>query len=169
MCRMGYVLVLLLGILTGLRAMTPIAVLCWFAYVPGHISDEPPLMLTGWRTFAANIVSPIVFSILALGEYIGDKLPKTPSRTSAMGLVSRVLIGVFVGVLIAPRVGGHHYLKGITGGIGAFLGTYGGWFVRTKLAAKVGKDWPIANLEDWFTIAASIYVMNVITHSDFFR
>lgn len=166
---MGYVLVLILGILTGLRTMTPIAVLCWFAYLPGAIPGEKVLMLTGWRHFASNIVSPIVFSVLAIGEYIGDKLPKTPSRTSAIGLTGRILFGVFIGVLIAPRVGGHHYLKGLTGGIGAVLGTYGGWWVRTRLAALVGKDWPIANLEDWFTIAASILVMNVITHSDLFR
>ena len=123
---MGYVLVLLLGILTGLRAMTPIAVLCWFTYLPGRLPGEPPLMLTGWRHFTAYIVSPIIFTLAALGEYIGDKLPKTPSRTSPMGLISRIAIGVFLGVLIAPRVGGHHYLKGITGGIGAVLGTYGG-------------------------------------------
>ena len=166
---MGYVLVLLLGILTGLRAMTPIAVLCWFAYLPGHIPTEAPLMLTGWRNFASYLVSPIVFSLAALGEFVGDKLPKTPSRTSPVGLAGRILFGVFVGVLIAPRVGGHHYLKGITGGIGAVLGTYGGWWLRTRLAAKVGRDWPIANLEDWFTIFASIMVMNVTTHSDLFR
>ena len=166
---MGYALVLLLGILTGLRTMTPIAVLCWFAYLPGAIPGEKVLMLTGWRHFASYLVSPVVFSLAALGEFIGDKLPKTPSRTSPVGLAGRILFGVFIGVLIAPRVGGHHYLKGITGGLGALLGTYGGWWLRTRLAARVGKDWPIANLEDWFTIAASIMLMNVITHSDFFR
>lgn len=164
---MGYVLVLLLGMLTGLRTLTPIAVVCWFSYVKGVYA--PPLELTGWRHFAANPISVGIFSLMALGEYIGDKLPNTPSRTSPIGVAGRVLFGVFVGVLIAPRVGGHHYLKGLTGGIGALLGTYGGWWVRTKLAKLVGKDWPIANLEDWFTIAASILILNVITHSDFFR
>ena len=166
---MGYVLVLVLGILTGLRAMTPIAVLCWFAYLPGHIPTEAPLMLTGWRNFTSYVISPILFSVLAIGEYIGDKLPNTPSRTSPVGLAGRILFGVFIGVLIAPRVGGHHFLKGLTGGIGAVLGTYGGWWVRTRLSARIGKDWPVANLEDSFTIFASVMVMNVITHSDFFR
>ncbi len=164
---MGYVLILLLGMLTGLRTLTPIAVVCWFSYVKGTFA--PPLELTGWRHFAANPISVGIFTLMALGEYVGDKLPNTPSRTSALGVGGRVLFGVFVGVLIAPRVGGHHYLKGLTGGIGALLGTYGGWWVRTKLATRVGKDWPIANLEDWFTIAASILLLNVITHSDFYR
>ena len=156
---MGYILVFLLGTLTGLRTLTPIAVMCWFAYVRG--TYQPVLLLTGWRSFIANPISVGVFSLMALGEYIGDKLPNTTSRTSPVGVAG--------GVIIAPRVGGHHYLKGLTGGIGALCGTYGGWWVRTKLATRIGKDWPIANLEDWFTIAASILVLNVITHSDFFR
>ncbi len=164
---MGYVLVLLLGMLTGLRTLTPFAIMCWFAYIKGVYA--PPLELTGWRSFIGNPISVGVFTLMALGEYIGDKLPNTPSRTSAVGLIGRVLFGTALGVVIAPRVGGHHLLKGLTGGIGALLGTYGGWWLRTKLAAKVGKDWPIANLEDWFTIAASILILNVITHSDFFR
>lgn len=166
---MGYVLVLILGILTGLRTMTPMAVLCWFAYLHGHIPGERVLMLTGWRSFVSNLVSPVIFTVLALGEFVGDKLPKTPSRTSPVGLAGRILFGVFIGVLIAPRVGGHPSLKGVTGGVGAVLGTYGGWWLRTRLAARVGKDWPIANLEDSFTIFASIMVMNVISHSDLFR
>ncbi len=164
---MGYLLVLLLGVCTGLRTMTPIAVICWFAYEKGAF--EPLLMLTGWRNFVSYLPSVVVFTVFAVGEYFGDKLPNTPSRKAPIGLLGRTAFGIFVGVLIAPRVGGHHYLKGITGGIGALLGTYGGWWLRTKLATRVGKDWPIANLEDWFTIAASILLLNVITHSDFFR
>lgn len=164
---MGYVLVFILGMLTGLRTLTPIAVMCWFAYLRGVF--QPVLMLTGWRSFLGNPISVGIFSLMALGEYVGDKLPNTPSRTSPIGVAGRLLFGVAVGVLIAPRVGGHHYLKGITGGIGALCGTYGGWWVRTKLSARVGKDWPVANLEDWFTIAASIMVLNVVTHSDLFR
>ena len=164
---MGYVLILLLGMCTGLRTLTPIAVVCWFSYVRGTF--EPPLLLTGWRHFTANPISVGVFTLMALGEYVGDKLPNTPSRKSAVGLAGRVLFGVGVGVILAPRVGGHHLLKGLTGGVGALLGTYGGWWLRTVLAKRVGKDWPVANVEDWFAIAASILILNVITHSDFFR
>ncbi len=164
---MGYVLVLLLGMLTGSRTLTPIAVICWFSYVKGTFA--PPLELTGWRHFAANPISVGIFTLMALGEYVGDKLPNTSSRTSPVGLAGRILFGVFVGVLIAPRVGGHHYLKGLTGGIGAVLGTYSSAWLRRTLAERVGKDWPIANLEDSLTIAASILLLNVITHSDLFR
>ena len=167
LASMGYVLVFLLGGLTGLRTLTPIAVMCWFAYLRGVY--QPVLLLAGWRSFLGNPISVGIFTLMALGEYVGDKLPKTPSRTSPIGIAGRVLFGTAVGVLIAPRVGGHHLLKGLTGGIGALCGTYSGWWVRTKLAERVGKDWPVANLEDWFTIAASILLLNVVAHSDLFR
>ena len=54
--------------------MTPIAVLCWFAY-RGHL----PLAGT-WGQWAGRPVSVIVFAVLAVGELIGDKLPMTPNR-----------------------------------------------------------------------------------------
>ena len=165
---MGYLLILLLGMCTGSRTLTPIAVAAWFAY-RHNVLGEPVLALTGWRAFLSNPISVGVFTLMALGEYVGDKLPKTPSRTSPVGVAGRVLFGVAIGVILAPRVGGHHLLKGLTGGIGALLGTYGGWWLRTTLARRVGKDWPVANAEDWVAIAASILLMNVVAHSDFFR
>lgn len=158
---MGYLLVLLLGMCTGLRTMTPIAVLCWFAYKGG--TREPGLVLTGWRHFAAYLPSVVVFTLFALGEYIGDKLPKTPSRISAIGLGGRLLFGTAVGLILAPRVGGNVFVSGIAGAVGAVAGAYAGWFARTRLASAIGKDWPIANVEDWFAITASILLMISIT------
>ena len=84
---MGYLLILLLGVCTGLRTLTPIAVLCWFSYARGDAAA--PLVLAGWRHFTANPISIGIFSLMALGEYIGDKLPNTPSRTSPIGVAGR--------------------------------------------------------------------------------
>jgi len=165
---MGYLLLLLLGMCTGLRTMTPIAVLCWFSYVHGNWArwnGGPPLVLEGWRHFAAYLPSVVIFTLMALGEYIGDKLPKTPSRIGAIGLTGRLLFGVAVAVILAPRVGLSPVLAGVAGAAGALMGAYGGWFARTKLAEAVGKDWPVANVEDWIAIAASILLMNVVAGS----
>ena len=89
MAVMSWVLAIpLLGVTTGLRTMTPMAVLCWFAYFG---SDGGHLPLGGtWAFWAAKLVTAIVFTVLAVGELIGDKLPKTPSRT-ARGRWLRVL------------------------------------------------------------------------------
>ena len=68
----------LLGMTVGLRSMTAMAVLCWFAWpqlLPQH----------GWAFWVGSLVSVIVFTVAAVGEYIGDTLPQTPSRTAALG------------------------------------------------------------------------------------
>jgi len=43
----------------------------------------------------------IALAVAAVGEYVWDVLPNTPSRTQAMGLSARVISGAFVGWLIA--------------------------------------------------------------------
>ena len=92
-----------LGAMTGLRSMTPIAVLCWFAY-RGHL----PLAGT-WGQWAGRPVSVIVFAVLAVGELIGDKLPMTPNRTAAFPLFARICFGGLVGALASTGLHGSAY------------------------------------------------------------
>ena len=160
---MSYLLICLLGMCTGLRSLTPIAVLCWFAY-------RSALHLVGWRSFTANVIAVGVFTLLALGEYIGDKLPNTPSRTSAIGLSGRVLFGGFVGLLLAQPLLLSPIIAVVIGIVGAVLGTYVGWFVRTRaVVALKCPDWPVAIAEDCIAIALSIILLNsVVTHSALF-
>ena len=66
----------LLGIATGMRSMTPMAVLCWFAYL-----KYLPVQGT-WASWTGHLVTVIIFTLCALGEFVGDKLPGTPSRTA---------------------------------------------------------------------------------------
>ena len=67
----------LLGLVTGMRSMTAMAVLCWFAY-------RGDLSLDGtWASWAAKLTTAIIFTLLALAEYVADKLPKTPNRTAS--------------------------------------------------------------------------------------
>ena len=73
----------LLGVVTGLRTMTPMAVLCWFAY-----TTDLPVQGT-WAFWTAKLVSVIIFTVLAAGEYFGDKLPRTPNRTDPGPLAAR--------------------------------------------------------------------------------
>lgn len=143
--------------------MTPIAVLCWFAY-------RNALHLVGWRSFSANTIAVVVFTLMALGEYIGDKLPNTPSRTSPIGLLGRSLFGAFVALLLAQPLLLNPVVAILIGIVGALIGTYAGWFARVKsvVALKV-PDWPIAVLEDCLTITFSIVLLNaVVTRSSLF-
>ena len=160
---MNLLLVMMLGVCTGLRTMTPVAVLCWFAY-------RNLLHLTGWRSFTANIIAVVVFTLMALGEYVGDKLPTTPSRTAPIGLAGRSLFGAFAGLVLAQPLVLNPAAAIAAGIVGALIGSYAGWFVRTRtvLALKV-PDLPVALLEDAITIGLSITLLHLaVVHSALF-
>ena len=139
----------LLGMTVGLRTMTAMAVLCWFAWaqlLPQH----------GWSFWVGNLITAIVFTVLALGEYVGDTLPSTPSRTAPGPLIARIVFGGLVGALAAhaviePAVGG-----AIFGVVGALIGAFGGVRVRMYWAKSVGRDLPVALLESGFALALAV-------------
>jgi uncharacterized membrane protein len=90
----------LTGFATGLRSMTPMAVLCWFAYF-GRL----PVADT-WAGWAARLVVAMVFTLFALGEYVADKLPNAPNRTAPVGLGARVLLGGLAGAAQEAQASG---------------------------------------------------------------
>jgi uncharacterized membrane protein len=140
---------ILLGISTGMRTMTSTAVLCWFAY-------RLLLPQTGWSFWTANLITVIVFTLAALGEYVGDTLPQTPSRTDLPLVLGRLAFGAFVGAL-----GAHAINEPLAGGIlfgilGALIGTYGGYQLRMRLAKLVGRDLPVALAESAFALILAL-------------
>lgn len=163
MAVMSWVLAIpLLGMMTGLRTMTPMAVLCWFAYFG---SDGGHLPLGGtWAFWAGKLVTAIVFTVLALGEYVGDKLPQTPSRTAPGPLIARLVFGGLVGAIAAAGAQGPT-LEGILLGVaGALAGSFLGYQVRKHLVQWSGRpDWNIAVLEDATALLISIYAMGIVT------
>ena len=153
---MNYLLIGLLGGCTGLRTLTPIAVLCWFAY-------RNVLHFSGWRSFTVHLVSVVIFTLLALGEYVGDKLPSTPSRTHFMGLVGRLSFGLVIGAILAQPLQLNQITAALVGALGAIIGTYAGWFLRTRAVATLKcPDWPVAIVEDGIAIALSITLLHVV-------
>lgn len=148
----------LLGIVTGLRTMTAMMVLCWFAY-RGHL----PLDDT-WAFWASHLTTAIVFSVLAAGEYIADKLPQTPNRTAPGPLMARLVFGGLIGAIVATGLNGS-VLEGILlCGSGALLGTFGGFLVRRALVQNLDcKDWHIAVAEDIIAAGCAILAMGVVT------
>ena len=159
MAMMSWMLAIpVLGMMVGLRAMTPIAVICWFAYF-GHLPVEGT-----WAFWTAKLVSVILFTLLACGEYVGDKLPKTPNRTAPGPLISRLVFGGLVGAIAATGVEGSAVEGIFLGALGALLGTFGGYLARKYLVEWSGRpDWNIAIIEDAFAIVVSVFALGVIT------
>ena len=143
----------LLGFATGMRTMTGIAVLCWAAYL-----GYTPLRGT-WAFWMGILVTAIVFTLAALGEYVGDTLPRTPSRASAFPAISRLVFGGLVGAAGAASIG-EPWAGGLLAGVvGALIGTFGMVRVRAALAALAGHDLPVALAESAFALLVSVWAV----------
>ncbi len=151
------ILCLLLGVVCGLRSMMAPAAVCWGARL-------------GWLHFAGtrfsfidNPITLVVFTLFALGELIGDKLPKTPARTSPPGLIARIVFGGASSAALAVSASASIGPAVLMGVIGALVGTYGGYAVRHALTAP-GKlpDLPVALIEDLLAIALGFLVVSHI-------
>ncbi len=159
MAMMSWMLAIpVLGMMTGLRTMTPIAVVCWFAYL-GYLPVEGT-----WAFWTGKLAAVIVFSLFACGEFVGDKLPQTPNRTAPGPLAARLVFGGLVGAVAATGVEGSAIEGVFLGALGALLGAFGGYLARKYLVEWSQRpDWNIAVIEDAFAVVVTVFALGVIT------
>jgi uncharacterized membrane protein len=149
------VLTFVIGVVAGLRAMTPLAVVAWGARLNMWVLVGTHLAWFG------NAIMPWVFSVLAVGELINDKLPATASRKVPPQFIARILSGALCGAVVGAAQ--ESLVIGlIAGAVGAVVGTLGGAAVRGKLARMFGNDLPAALLEDVVAIGLGIAVVSQI-------
>jgi uncharacterized membrane protein len=149
-----YVFAFLIGVIAGLRAMTAPAVVSWAARLGWlHVENT-------WLAFLGYSATPYIMSVLAIGELIADKLPKTPSRKAPPGFIARIVTGGVSGAAIGATSGS--WVVGLVAGvIGAVAGTLGGYELRVRLVkATGGKDLPIALLEDAIAIGGGFLIVS---------
>lgn len=152
---MIYLLALLIGIVTGLRAMTAPAAIAWGAWL-GWL----PLAGT-WASFMGHWITVAIFTALALVELVTDQLPSTPSRKVPQQFGARIVMGALAGAAIGTA--GGIMVGGLAAGIiGAILGTLGGAEVRGRLAAAFGKDLPAALIEDAVAILGALLIVSAV-------
>jgi uncharacterized membrane protein len=148
----------LLGLVTGMRSMTAMAVLCWFAY-KGDLSLDDT-----WASWAAKLATAIIFTVLALGELVADKLPQTPNRIAPGPLLVRVVMGGLIGSIVAAGLNGSEFEGIILGVGGALIGAFGGFLVRREIVSWLDcKDWYVALAEDATAILCAVLAMGVVT------
>ncbi len=151
---MTFILALLIGVVAGIRALTAPTAVSWAAHLGWLPLENTPLAFLGYQW------TPWIFTILALGEYVTDVLPQTPSRKVPMQLSARLVSGGFSGAAIG--LAGGSWLGGLVAGvIGAAIGTYGSAPIRAGLAKTLGRDLPAALLEDAVAIVAGILIVAV--------
>jgi uncharacterized membrane protein len=149
-----YVLAFLIGVVAGLRALTPLAAVSWAARLGWlHLENT-------WLAFFGFAATPYIVSVLAIGELINDKLPKTPSRKAPPGFIARIVTGALCGAAVGAAslspIGG--LLAGV---IGAVAGTLGGSEFRSRLVKAIGgNDLPIALLEDAIAVGGAFLIVS---------
>ncbi|MGR9133484.1 DUF4126 family protein (plasmid) [Rhizobium leguminosarum] len=151
---MFLLLALLIGVISGLRAMTAPAAVAWGAALGWFDVSQTPLAFMGYKW------TPWIFTLLAVVELITDQLPSTPSRKVPVQFGARIVMGALAGATIGAASG---LLFGglIAGVIGAVIGTYGGAAVRGRLAASFGKDLPAALIEDAVAVIGALLIVVV--------
>lgn len=148
----------LLGLATGMRAMAPVAVCCWCAHFG-------LLQVNGtWAFWLAHPVSVAIFTLAAVAEMVGDKLPKTPPRIAPVGLISRLAFAGVLGATVATVLQNSIPIGALLAIFGAVIGAYGGYLARRDLVRKFRcRDWPVAVLEDFVTILIAVFAVRLST------
>jgi uncharacterized membrane protein len=142
----------LIGTSSGLRAMIGLAAVSWaarFGILPlGHT----------WLAFLGYALTPYILTLMAIGELVNDKLPKTPSRLIPPQFLTRIVTSALCGLAIG--LSGNGMIIGLVAGIlGAVAGTFGGAKTRGFLARNLGCDLPAALLEDIAAAGIAAFVL----------
>jgi uncharacterized membrane protein len=151
---MAFLLAFLFGCVDGLRSLTPPALVCWAAYL-------------GWLHFAGTRLAfinhrstLIIFTLLAVGELVADKLPNTPARTAPVGLTARILLGGACGLALATSAGTNLSFSLLLGATGAVVGTFAGYHSRRFVVSKAHlPDVAVAVAEDMVAIAGGLLIL----------
>jgi uncharacterized membrane protein len=148
-------LAFLIGGVAGLRTMTAPTVVAWAAKRHWLTLHNSPL------AFMGSTPAVIVFTVLALGELVVDKLPSTPNRTELLGLAGRSLFGGLAGAAVASAGAQSMALGAVLGAAGGIAGAFAGFQVRRRLvrALKV-PDISIALLEDAVAIVGGLLIVS---------
>lgn len=147
-----YLAALLLGVVAGLRAMTPVAAVCWAASLGMLKLAGTPLAILG------STVAVWIATLAAGFELVSDKLPKTPSRKVPLQFGARILMGGLAGGAVGTS-GGALAIGAVLGVVGAVAGTYGGAAARGRLAARFGRDLPAALTEDLTAVVGAALIV----------
>ena len=146
-----FALAFLMGVIAGLRSMTAPAAVSWAARLGWlHVENT-------WLAFLGFQLTPYIITVLAIGELIADKLPKTPSRKAAGPFGFRIVSGALCGAAL----GGGSIGGAVAGVLGAVVGTLGGYEFRMRLVrATGGRDFPIALLEDVIAVGGAVLIVS---------
>ena len=136
--------VLGLGVLAGMRTTSaPVVASQVLSRHPSKHLANSPLRLMQSTNVALGM------KVLALGEAVGDKLPKTPNRIAAGGVIGRCFAGSLAGASIYKAAGKSALTGALLGSAVALGSTFGSYYLRRFVVNKTGIFDPyIGTIED---------------------
>ncbi|PTQ96716.1 putative membrane protein [Mucilaginibacter yixingensis] len=148
----------ILGIVAGMRAMSAPAIAAKMltrAAVAGNTDQVPAFLQSG----AVNTA----LSLLAIAEYVGDKLPNAPNRTATPGIIARCVTGALSGAAIC-KVNKRNALVGALIGSGtALASTFGCFYLRKSLVQNSCLPDPtIGAMEDALVMSTGLALVSLV-------
>jgi uncharacterized membrane protein len=151
---MNFILGLAFGIgaVAGLRTLTAPAAVAWAAKIGWlHLQNSP-------FAFMASTWAVVLFSVLAIFEFIGDLLPSTPNRTAPAPLAARIISGGFCGACVCASANHSLFAGAALGAIGAVFGAFTGYELRKLLVSRFNlKDIFVALSEDAIALGLALF------------
>ena len=144
-----------IGVIAGLRSLTAPAAVAWSAHL--NLMD-----LRGSRlSFLGSSVTVGIVTLLAIGELVADKLPTTPSRTSAFPLIARIVTGGLCGAAICAAGAAPIGVGTALGAVGGIIGAYAGFFTRHALVQNTKlPDRMVAVAEDLIAMGGALLIVS---------
>lgn len=148
---------LLIGLVAGQRAMTPLAAISGAARRGTLPHDNVAARVAALPLPAAGAVA------LAAAEMAGDKMKTAPDRIVPIGLVVRSITGASAGATLAPR--GRHLLGAALGATAAVASSYVGWRARMWALRRWGQT-GTGVVEDAIVLAGGLAVTGALSPAD---
>jgi uncharacterized membrane protein len=142
-----------IGIVAGLRSLTAPAVAAWAAHLDWLNLHGSPF------AFMESTAAVAIFSLLAIGELVADKLPMIPKRTSPAPLMARIATGGLCGACLCAAAEISLIAGALLGGIGSIVGAFLGYGIRRRLDLHI-KDPVVAFCEDVVAVGLALFLVS---------
>ena len=144
-----------IGIVAGLRSFTAPAAVCWAAHLGWLHLEGSKLAFLGTTT------AVYISSALALVELVLDKQSWMGARTKPGPLIDRIIMGALSGAAFCISAGQSITAGAISGGVGALVGTYGGYQARHRIVSNLKvPDIAVALVEDALALGGALLIVS---------
>ncbi len=112
--------------------------------------------------FLSSIAIADILKVLALGEFLADKLPFTPNRTKPVSVAVRCFSGALAGAAIYSAAGKKPLTGALLGGLVAGASTYGSFYLRKAVSGSGFGNIISGVIEDAFVVGAGIKLAQTV-------